>query len=111
MTFYVKDPATDKAVRACKLKGKTLTETIREAVELSLLSKPGKKSSRFLNASNQYRTGLPLGAKPGWKRTRRLFDELMWAKYLSTLQRSGHVDPAKKMPKSLPVNWSRLNRP
>lgn len=34
MTFYVKDPATDKAVRKlAKLKGKTLTDTIREAVE------------------------------------------------------------------------------
>jgi len=34
MTFYVKDPATDRAVRRlAKLKGKTLTETIREAVE------------------------------------------------------------------------------
>jgi antitoxin VapB len=34
MTFYVKDRATDEAVRRlAKLKGKTLTETIREAVE------------------------------------------------------------------------------
>jgi len=34
MSIYVKDPATDKAVRRlAKLKGKTLTETIREAVE------------------------------------------------------------------------------
>ena len=34
MSFYVKDPATDRAVRRlAKLKGKTLTETIREAVE------------------------------------------------------------------------------
>jgi antitoxin VapB len=34
MTFYIKDPATDKAVRRlAKIKGKTLTETIREAVE------------------------------------------------------------------------------
>lgn len=34
MTFYIKDPATDRAVRRlAKLKGKTLTETIREAVE------------------------------------------------------------------------------
>ena len=34
MTFYVKDKATDEAVRRlAKLKGKTLTETIREAVE------------------------------------------------------------------------------
>jgi antitoxin VapB len=34
MTFYVKDPATDKAVRRlAKIKGTTLTDTIREAVE------------------------------------------------------------------------------
>lgn len=34
MTFYVKDPATDKAVRRlAKLKNTTLTEAIREAVE------------------------------------------------------------------------------
>lgn len=34
MAFYVKDPATDKAVRRlAKIKGKTLTDTIREAVE------------------------------------------------------------------------------
>jgi antitoxin VapB len=34
MALHVKDEATDKAVRRlAKLKGKTLTETIREAVE------------------------------------------------------------------------------
>jgi antitoxin VapB len=34
MAFHVRDAATDKAVRRlAKLKGKTLTETIREAVE------------------------------------------------------------------------------
>ena len=34
MTFYIKDPATDRAVRRLAgIKGKTLTETIREAVE------------------------------------------------------------------------------
>ena len=34
MAFHVRDEATDKAVRRlAKLKGKTLTETIREAVE------------------------------------------------------------------------------
>jgi len=34
MTFYVKDPATDAAVRRlAKLKNTTLTEAIREAVE------------------------------------------------------------------------------
>jgi antitoxin VapB len=35
MAFHVKDTATDQAVRRlARLKGKTLTETIREAVEL-----------------------------------------------------------------------------
>jgi antitoxin VapB len=34
MAFHIKDAATDAAVRRlAKLKGKTLTETIREAVE------------------------------------------------------------------------------
>jgi antitoxin VapB len=34
MAFHVKDPATDRAVRRlAKIKGKSLTETIREAVE------------------------------------------------------------------------------
>jgi antitoxin VapB len=34
MAFHVKDPATDHAVRRlAKIKGKSLTETIREAVE------------------------------------------------------------------------------
>jgi antitoxin VapB len=34
MAFHVRDPSTDLAVRKlAKLKGKTLTETIREAVE------------------------------------------------------------------------------
>ena len=37
MTIYVRDPATDKAVRRlAKIRGKTLTETIREAVENEL---------------------------------------------------------------------------
>jgi hypothetical protein len=34
MAFHVKDDATDKAVRRlAQLQGKTLTETIRDAVE------------------------------------------------------------------------------
>lgn len=37
MTFYVKDPKTDKAVRKlAKLKGTTLTEAIRTAVLAAL---------------------------------------------------------------------------
>jgi antitoxin VapB len=37
MSFYVKDPTTDKAVRElAKLKGMSLTEAIRQAVEKDL---------------------------------------------------------------------------
>lgn len=37
MAFHIKDPATDAAVRRlARLKGKGLTETIREAVESEL---------------------------------------------------------------------------
>lgn len=37
MTFYIKDPETDKMVRKlAKLKGTTLTEAIRGAVEAEL---------------------------------------------------------------------------
>ena len=44
MTFYVKDPATDKAVRKlAKLKGVTLTEAIRNAVEKDLASVKASK--------------------------------------------------------------------
>ena len=72
MTFYAKDPATDKAVRKlAKLKGKTLTETIREAVEYALAEQTREKRSHFLNASSLYRTGLPLVVKPDWKQIRR----------------------------------------
>ena len=47
MTFYVKDPATDRAVRRlAKLKGKTLTETIREAVEKEYTALDRKKPLR-----------------------------------------------------------------
>jgi antitoxin VapB len=44
MAFHVRDEATDHAVRRlAKLKGKTLTETIREAVELELAREQEKK--------------------------------------------------------------------
>ena len=37
MTIYVKDPKTDKAIRKlAKLRGTTLTEAIRQAVEKEL---------------------------------------------------------------------------
>jgi antitoxin VapB len=43
MAFHVKDPATDLAVRRlARLKGKTITDTIREAVEHEYAAATGK---------------------------------------------------------------------
>ena len=44
MTIYVKDPKTDKAIRRlAKLRGTTLTEAIRIAVEKELAKEPKPK--------------------------------------------------------------------
>lgn len=51
MTFYVKDPATDRAVRKlAKLKGTTLTETIRSAVEAELERKKSEINEKAIDA-------------------------------------------------------------
>lgn len=43
MAFHIKDKATDRAVRRlAKLRGKTLTQTIREAVEHELMREQTK---------------------------------------------------------------------
>jgi antitoxin VapB len=51
MTFYVKDPATDKAVRKlAKLKGITLTEAIRSAVEAELEREKNEVNEKAIDA-------------------------------------------------------------
>ena len=74
MTFYVKDPATDKAVRRlAKLKGKTLTETIREAVETELQRERRETLPQRLNAIAQQLSKYP---KTGLEADKAFFDEL-----------------------------------
>jgi antitoxin VapB len=74
MTFYVKDPATDKAVRKlAKLKGKTLTETIREAVETELQRERRETLPQRLNAIAQQLSKYP---KTGLEADKAFFDEL-----------------------------------
>ena len=75
MTFYVKDPATDKAVRRlAKLKGKTLTETIREAVEKALEQemRPLTLRERLKPIQDRF-ARLP---KSGLEADKAFFDEL-----------------------------------
>lgn len=75
MTFYVKDPATDKAVRRlAKLKGKTLTETIREAVEKEYQNNKKKRSLREnLDELTARFSKLP---KSGLEADKAFYDEL-----------------------------------
>jgi antitoxin VapB len=74
MTFYVKDPATDKAVRRlAKLKGKTLTATIREAVENELRKERRGTLPHRLDAIAQRLRKFP---RSGLEADKAFFDEL-----------------------------------
>ena len=74
MTFYVKDPATDKAVRhLAKLKGKTLTETIREAVENELRTERRGTLPQRLDAIAQRLSKFP---RTGLEADKAFFDDL-----------------------------------
>lgn len=77
MTFYVKDPATDTAVRKlAKLKGKTLTETIREAVELSLAEQTREKKLTFLERIKPIQDRIAARGKTGLAADKAFYDEL-----------------------------------
>lgn len=77
MTFYVKDPATDKAVRKlAKLKGKTLTETIREAVELALAEQTREKKLTFLERIKPIQDRIAARGKTGLDADKAFYDEL-----------------------------------
>ncbi len=74
MTFYVKDPATDEAVRRlAKLKNKTLTETIREAVEKELRKERRGTLPQRLDAIAQRLSKFP---RSGLEADKAFFDEL-----------------------------------
>lgn len=74
MTFYVKDPATDEAVRKlAKLKGTTLTEAIRGAVEKELHVERIKTRHERINAIVEEFAKLP---KSGLKADKAFFDSL-----------------------------------
>ena len=77
MTFYVKDPATDKAVRRlAKLKGKTLTETIREAVEFALAEQTREKKLTFLERIKPIQDRIAARGKTGLEADKAFYDEL-----------------------------------
>ena len=74
MTICVRDPATDKAVRLlAKIRGKTLTETIREAVENELRKERRETLSERIDAIAQ---GLSKFPKTGLEADKAFYDEL-----------------------------------
>ena len=75
MAFYVKDPATDKVVRRlAKIKGKTLTDTIREAVEKEYANTKASKSvAEKLDALAERFSKLP---RSGLEADKAFFDDL-----------------------------------
>lgn len=77
MTFYVKDPATDKAVRKlAKLKGVTLTEAIRNAVEKDLASVKASKPDVDEAAIDALVARFAALPKTGFKADKEFFDSL-----------------------------------
>ncbi len=75
MAFYVKDPATDTVVRRlAKIKGKTLTDTIREAVEKEYANtKASKIVAEKLDALAERFSKLP---RSGLEADKAFFDDL-----------------------------------
>jgi antitoxin VapB len=77
MTFYIKDPATDRVVRKlAKLKGKTLTETIREAVESALTEQVREKKLTFLERIKPIQDRIAARGKSGLEADKAFYDEL-----------------------------------
>jgi len=77
MTFYVKDPITDKAVRKlAKLKGITLTEAIRVAVEKDLAAENAAKSDVDEAAVDAIIAEVASWPKTGLKADKEFYDSL-----------------------------------
>ena len=78
MAFFIRDPATDEAVRKlAKLKNQTLTQAVRRAVENEYERERGQipLMERLAEISRLYRAGAGTGKSPG-KADKAFFDEL-----------------------------------
>jgi antitoxin VapB len=77
MTIYVKDPATDKAVRKlAKLKRLSLTETIREAVQREYELCKGKRKKKISEQLAELAERFSRLPRSGRKADKAFFDEL-----------------------------------
>jgi len=76
MTFYIRDPATDIAVRRlARIRGKTLTETVREAVENALRKEahPGQTLAEQIRPIQERLAQYP---RTGLDADKAFYDEL-----------------------------------
>jgi len=74
MTIYVKDPKTDKAIRKlAKLRGTTLTEAIRSAVEAELEREKSDVDEKAIDEIIARFASLP---NTGLKADKEFFDSL-----------------------------------
>jgi antitoxin VapB len=78
MAFHVRDPATDLAVRSlAKLKGKSLTATIREAVENEYTRECERRKLPLWERLKPIREWVDAHSRPGGKPADKAFyDEL-----------------------------------
>lgn len=77
MTFYVKDPATDKVVRElAKLRGVSLTEAIRGAAEKSLGEERNQRNDDFLAKIHELQKELKQFPPTGYNANKAFFDWL-----------------------------------
>jgi antitoxin VapB len=77
MAFYVKDPATDRAVRKlAKIKGMTLTDTIREATEAALDELKREKELTFRERIKPIQDRIASYPKTGLDADKAFYDEL-----------------------------------
>ena len=75
MTIYVKDPRTDEAVRRlAKLKGLSLTEAIRDAVELALSAE--RKNRPLSELIKDLQEDIATYPKTGLEADKAFYDEM-----------------------------------
>ncbi len=77
MTFYIRDPSTDQAVRKlAKLKGTTLTEAVRSAVEEALQRAAAKSEPSLAERIRPIQEKFAALPKSGLKADKAFYDWL-----------------------------------
>jgi antitoxin VapB len=77
MSIFVKDPSTSQAVRElAKLRGVSLTEAIRDAVQKALVEQQRLKSENFLEAVRRLQAEVAKYPDTGLKADKAFYDDL-----------------------------------